>query len=123
MILLLFDSGIMSKVDYDIQSLFLQDYVCEFDKKYSSKIKFLSDQQYDFDSERVFFDYDKQLLYCNNIEVNMKIVFPNIKLISPQKNNFDFKTRQKRIDIMFKLSKKYDSSLNNNSIFLIKYYK
>ena len=123
MILLLLDSGIMSKVDYDIQSLFLQDYVCEFDKKYSSKIKFLSDQQYDFDSERVFFDYDKQLLYCNNIEVDMKIVFPNIKLISPQKNNFDFKTRQKRIDIMFKLSKKYDSSLNNNSIFLIKYYK
>ena len=123
MILLLLDSGIISKVDYDIQSLFLQDYVCEFDKKYSSKIKFLSDQQYDFDSERVFFDYDKQLLYCNNIEVNMKIVFPNIKLISPQKNNFDFKTRQKRIDIMFKLSKKYDSSLNNNSIFLIKYYK
>ena len=123
MILLLLDSGIMSKVDYDIQSLFLQDYVCEFDKKYSSKIKFLSDQQYDFDSERVFFDYDKQLLYCNNIEVNMKIVFPNIKLISPQKNNFDFKTRQKRIDIMFKLGKKYDSSLNNNSIFLIKYYK
>ena len=123
MILLLFDSGIISKVDYDIQSLFLQDYVCEFDKKYSSKIKFLSDQQYDFDSERVFFDYNKQLLYCNNIEVNMKIVFPNIRLISPQKNNFDFKTRQKRIDIMFKLSKKYDSSLNNNSIFLIKYYK
>ena len=123
MILLLFDSGIISKVDYDIQSLFLQDYVCEFDKKYSSKIKFLSDQQYDFDSERVFFDYDKQLLYCNNIEVKMKIVFSNIKLISPQKNNFDFKTRQKRIDIMFKLSKKYDSSLNNNSIFLIKYYK
>ena len=123
MILLLLDSGIISKVDYDIQSLFLQDYVCEFDKKYSSKIKFLSDQQYDFDSERVFFDYDKQLLYCNNIEVNMKIVFPNIRLISPQKNNFDFKTRQKRIDIMFKLSKKYDSSLNNNSIFLIKYYK
>ena len=63
MILLLLDSGIISKVDYDIQSLFLQDYVCEFDKKYSSKIKFLSDQQYDFDSERVFFDYDKQLLY------------------------------------------------------------
>lgn len=123
MILLLLDSGIISKVDYDIQSLFLQDYVCEFDKKYSSKIKFLSDQQYDFDSERVFFDYDKQLLYCNNIEVNMKIVFPNIKLISPQKNNFDFKTRQKRIDIMFKLGKKYDSNLNNNSIFLIKYYK
>ena len=123
MILLLLDSGIISKVDYDIQSLFLQDYVCEFDKKYSSKIKFLSDQQYDFDSERVFFDYNKQLLYCNNIEVNMKIVFPNIRLISPQKNNFDFKTRQKRIDIMFKLSKKYDSSLNNNSIFLIKYYK
>ena len=123
MILLLLDSGIISKVDYDIQSLFLQDYACEFDKKYSSKIKFLSDQQYDFDSERVFFDYDKQLLYCNNIEVNMKIVFPNIKLISPQKNNFDFKTRQKRIDIMFKLSKKYDSNLNNNSIFLIKYYK
>ena len=123
MILLLLDSGIISKVDYDIQSLFLQDYVCEFDKKYSSKIKFLSDQQYDFDSERVFFDYDKQLLYCNNIEVNMKIVFPNIKLISPQKNNFDFKTRQKRIDVMFKLGKKYDSSLNNNSIFLIKYYK
>ena len=90
MILLLLDSGIISKVDYDIQSLFLQDYVCEFDKKYSSKIKFLSDQQYDFDSERVFFDYDKQLLYCNNIEVKMKIVFPNIKLISPQKNNFDF---------------------------------
>ena len=123
MILLLLDSGIISKVDYDMQSLFLQDYVCEFDKKYSSKIKFLSDQQYDFDSERVFFDYNKQLLYCNNIEVNMKIVFPNIRLISPQKNNFDFKTRQKRIDIMFKLSKKYDSSLNNNSIFLIKYYK
>ena len=123
MILLLLDSGIISKVDYDIQSLFLQDYVCEFDKKYSSKIKFLSDQQYDFDSERVFFDYDKQLLYCNNIEISMKIVFPNIKLISPQKNNFDFKTRQKRIDIMFKLGKKYDSNLNNNSIFLIKYYK
>ena len=123
MILLLLDSGIISKVDYDIQSLFLQDYVCEFDKKYSSKIKFLSDQQYDFDSERVFFDYDKQLLYCNNIEVNMKIVFQNIKLISPQKNNFDFKTRKKRIDIMFKLGKKYDSNLNNNSIFLIKYYK
>ena len=123
MILLLFDSGIISKVDYDIQSLFLQDYVCEFDKKYSSKIKFLSDQQYDFDSERVFFDYDKQLLYCNNIEVKMKMVFPNIRLISPQKNNFDFKTRQKRIDIMFKLGKKYDSDLNNNSIFLIKYYK
>ncbi len=110
-------------MDYDIQSLFLQDYVCEFDKKYSSKIKFLSDQQYDFDSERVFFDYDKQLLYCNDIEVKMKIVFPNIRLISPQKNNFDFKTRQKRIDIMFKLGKKYDSDLNNNSIFLIKYYK
>ena len=123
MILLLLDSGIISKVDYDIQSLFLQDYVCEFDKKYSSKIKFLSDQQYDFDSERVFFDYDKQLLYCNNIEVEMKIVFPNIRLISPQKNNFDFKTRQKRIDIMFKLGKKYDNNLNNNSIFLIKYYK
>ena len=123
MILLLLDSGIISKVDYDIQSLFLQDYVCEFDKKYSSKIKFLSDQQYDFDSERVFFDYDKQLLCCNNIEVKMKIVFPNIKLISPQKNNFDFKTRQKRINAMFKLSKKYDSNLNNNSIFLIKYYK
>lgn len=123
MILLLLDSGIISKVDYDIQSLFLQDYVCEFDKKYSSKIKFLSDQQYDFDSERVFFDYDKQLLYCNNIEVKMKIVFQNIRLISPQKNNFDFKTRQKRIDIMFKLGKKYDSNLNNNSIFLIKYYK
>lgn len=123
MILLLLDSGIISKVDYDIQSLFLQDYVCEFDKKYSSKIKFLSDQQYDFDSERVFFDYDKQLLYCNNIKVKMKIVFPNIRLISPQKNNFDFKTRQKRIDIMFKLGKKYDSNLNNNSIFLIKYYK
>ena len=123
MILLLLDSGIISKVDYDIQSLFLQDYVCEFDKKYYSKIKFLSDQQYDFDSERVFFDYDKQLLYCNNIEVKMKIVFPKIRLISPQKNNFDFKTRQKRIDIMFKLGKKYDSNLNNNSIFLIKYYK
>ena len=49
-------------------------------------------------SERVFFDYDKQLLYCNNIEVKMKIVFPNIRLISPQKNNFDFKI------ITFKIS-------------------